>query len=294
MNLYSRPRAARGAEAREGRGSLQAARFRDTNPCVVGAFRAVPRRTRSADSPGDAVAIEGRRAPASGRAVDHAALHDRPRPVQLSDADRARPLSPREQPAAGTDDWPSGSMPGPAKRRELAHDSRLYRAYLEAAERLVRTAVVSPACVWTTTEARLSEVPSGAQSASARRDGRARRDHEAISSWAEQHGLPIVDDSVKFPDLRIEYERPDGRSRHRRHRGHHAELSRRSVSAKRRRDSPAIDTVGRIGGARATNRSGRGAIRDWPRRCSIDVRTTRGGSRKAKATRSARHDSWSR
>ena len=46
-----------------------------------------------------------------------------------------------------------------------------------------------------------------------RRDGRgtAAARCDEIARWAEQHQLPIVDGHVQFPDVRIEYETPDGR-----------------------------------------------------------------------------------
>ena len=40
---------------------------------------------------------------------------------------------------------------------------------------------------------------------------RPQRDAIEIARWAEEHQLPIVDGHVQFPDVRIEYETPDGR-----------------------------------------------------------------------------------
>jgi hypothetical protein len=44
---------------------------------------------------------------------------------------------------------------------------------------------------------------------------RAQRDADwfdrEVAEWARTHGLPVVDGHVHFPDVRIEYERPDGR-----------------------------------------------------------------------------------
>ncbi len=34
---------------------------------------------------------------------------------------------------------------------------------------------------------------------------------EEIDEWAHAHDLPVIDDHVQFPDLRIEYECADGR-----------------------------------------------------------------------------------
>jgi hypothetical protein len=43
-----------------------------------------------------------------------------------------------------------------------------------------------------------------------RESGRPDRSPEEIRSWAEEHHLPMVDGRVQFPDVRIEYEQPDG------------------------------------------------------------------------------------
>ena len=42
-------------------------------------------------------------------------------------------------------------------------------------------------------------------------DGRPSRTLEEVQEWAQTHDLPMLDDGVQFPDLRIEYEWPDGR-----------------------------------------------------------------------------------
>jgi hypothetical protein len=39
------------------------------------------------------------------------------------------------------------------------------------------------------------------------------RDPREIEAWARDHDLPYIDDHVRFPDFRIEYER-DGHERH--------------------------------------------------------------------------------
>lgn len=44
-------------------------------------------------------------------------------------------------------------------------------------------------------------------------DGRPDRTAEEIALWAVEHNLPYFDDQVHFPDVRIEYEDMDGRSR---------------------------------------------------------------------------------
>ena len=42
-------------------------------------------------------------------------------------------------------------------------------------------------------------------------DGRPTRSLEEVQEWARTHDLPMLQDSVQFPDLRLEYEWPDGR-----------------------------------------------------------------------------------
>jgi hypothetical protein len=44
-------------------------------------------------------------------------------------------------------------------------------------------------------------------------DGRPDRDAREIEAWAREHELPYFDESVHFPDFRLEYE-VDGRDRH--------------------------------------------------------------------------------
>jgi DNA-binding MarR family transcriptional regulator len=100
---------------------------------------------------------------------------------------------------------------GVVKPKELAHDAHLYRAYLHAAERLRRGG---------------STVRRVALDYELKRDyqrflrelhrdrRRAERDADAmareVAEWAARRDLPVVDGHVHFPDVRIEYERPDG------------------------------------------------------------------------------------
>jgi DNA-binding MarR family transcriptional regulator len=100
---------------------------------------------------------------------------------------------------------------GVVKPRELAHDSQLYRAYVHAAERLRRGG---------------STVKRVALDYELKRDyqrflrdlnrerRRAERDGDAaardVAEWAARRDLPVIDGHVHFPDVRIEYERPDG------------------------------------------------------------------------------------
>jgi len=87
-------------------------------------------------------------------------------------------------------------------------------------------------------------------------DGRPARTRDEVDEWAHAHDLPVVDDHVQFPDLRIEYEWADGRREvedveiltpH--YRGAHAAAKARSGFTSYRSGS------GRVGGRSA--RSGR-------------------------------------
>lgn len=101
---------------------------------------------------------------------------------------------------------------GVAKPRELGHDARLYRAYLQVADRLrTRGAAVRRVVLDDEMKRdyqRFLQAPNRG-----RRDstGRPDRDAEEIARWAEAYRLPVVDEHVVFPDVRIEYENADGR-----------------------------------------------------------------------------------
>jgi hypothetical protein len=148
---------------------------------------------------------------------------------------------------------------GVAKPRELAHDARLHRAYLAAAERLgdrglhVRRVVLE--------EDLKREYQSFLQAPNRGRrtsSGRPQRSPDEIAQWAREHRLPVVDDHVQFPDLRLECEGRDGRREvedvevmtpH--YRGAHA-------AAKVRAGFTRYGAVGaRLGGASGSRRGGR-------------------------------------
>jgi DNA-binding PadR family transcriptional regulator len=98
--------------------------------------------------------------------------------------------------------------------RELRHDAALYRAYLREEQRLrqqgadIRRVVLEQElkreyqCFL---QERNRDRPDS--------DGRPDRDAREIEDWAREHDLPYFDDSVHFPDFRIEYE-VNGLERH--------------------------------------------------------------------------------
>lgn len=98
--------------------------------------------------------------------------------------------------------------------RELQHDSALFEAYLAVEERLRNQGadierVVLEVDLRREYQEWLQEHNKGNPAS----DGRPDRDPREIEAWAREHDLPYIDDHVRFPDFRIEYER-DGQDRH--------------------------------------------------------------------------------
>ena len=96
---------------------------------------------------------------------------------------------------------------GVNRPRELSHDVQVYRAYLREEERLrdggadVHRVVLEQELKREYQEW-LQEPNRGRPDS----DGRLDRDARDIEEWAREHDLPYFDDSVHFPDFRIEYE----------------------------------------------------------------------------------------
>jgi len=103
---------------------------------------------------------------------------------------------------------------GVSRPRELSHDVQLYRAFLREEERLrdqgaeIRRVVLEGELKREYQEW-LQEPNRGRPDS----DGRPDRDRDEIERWAHEHDLPYFDESVHFPDFRIEYEL-DQRNRH--------------------------------------------------------------------------------
>ena len=177
--------------------------------------------------------------------------------VTLTSEGRAVLEQSRRSDAAG---GPQAFYVGVTKPRELAHDSRVYSAYVMAAERLaargdrVRRVVLE--------EELKREYQRFLQA-----DNRARREagqqpedrEQAVARWAQEHQLPCEDGHIQMPDARIEYEDRDGRravedievvTPH--YRGAHAAAKARSGFTRYRAHGA------RLGGLRTMGRSGRG------------------------------------
>lgn len=100
---------------------------------------------------------------------------------------------------------------GLRKPRELSHDSKVYRAYQRAEERLrerggeVRRVVLDYE-LKREYQRFLHERNRGRRDC----DGRPDREPEEIERWAHDRGLPYDEGHVRFPDVRVEYEDIDG------------------------------------------------------------------------------------
>ena len=107
-----------------------------------------------------------------------------------------------------------GFYAGVSRPRELSHDVQLYRAYLREEARLrdeggdIRGVVLDHEL-----KREYQEWLQEHNRGRADSDGRPDRDAREIEEWARDHDLPYFDESVHFPDFRIEYEL-HGRDRH--------------------------------------------------------------------------------
>ena len=100
---------------------------------------------------------------------------------------------------------------GATKTKEIAHDSSLYGAYRQVEKRLEREGLKVRRVVLEqqlkSDYQRFLQEPNRGRT---RSSGRPRPDREAVVIWAAERDLPIIEGSVRFPDVRVEYERPDG------------------------------------------------------------------------------------
>lgn len=100
---------------------------------------------------------------------------------------------------------------GAVKSRELSHDAQLYRAYLRAADKLhADGARVERVVLDYELKREYQRFLQDGNRDRPEADGRPTRTREEIKAWAQDHDLPIVNERVQFPDLRIEYEARDG------------------------------------------------------------------------------------
>lgn len=98
--------------------------------------------------------------------------------------------------------------------RELQHDAQLFRAYLKVEQGVHERGGTVDRVVLEVDLRR--EYQQWLQEHNRDRpdsDGRPDRDADEIEDWARQHDLPYFDESVLFPDFRVEYEL-EGREQH--------------------------------------------------------------------------------
>jgi hypothetical protein len=103
---------------------------------------------------------------------------------------------------------------GVSHPRELNHDSELFEAYLAVEERLRDAgADIERVVLEVDLRREYQEWLQEHNKGNPESDGRPDRNTREIEEWAREHDLPYVDEHVRFPDFRIEYEL-DGRDRH--------------------------------------------------------------------------------
>lgn len=125
---------------------------------------------------------------------------------------------------------------GLKRTRELEHDAQIYDAYSQAAERLQeRDARINRVALDYELKRDYQKWLHEHDGERDDYDGHHDRTDDEIRTWAAEHDLPYFDDQVHFPDLRIEYEEPDGRRDHEdievltiHYRGSHASAASRS------------------------------------------------------------------
>lgn len=106
---------------------------------------------------------------------------------------------------------PQAFYAGLKRTRELEHDSQIFNAYLDAAERLHdRGARVERVILDYELKRDYQKWLHAHDGDRDDYDGHPDRTEDEIRAWAAEHDLPFFDDQVHFPDLRIEYEERDG------------------------------------------------------------------------------------
>lgn len=104
---------------------------------------------------------------------------------------------------------------GLKRAREVEHDSHVYRAYLREADRLQeRGARIERVVLDHELKREYQQWLHARDRDRDDYDGHPDRSPAEIEDWAREHDLPYFDDEVHFPDVRIEYQDPDGRWEH--------------------------------------------------------------------------------
>jgi DNA-binding MarR family transcriptional regulator len=101
---------------------------------------------------------------------------------------------------------------GLARARELEHDVQIYRAYEQAEARLLeRGADIDRVVLDHELKSEYQRWLHERDKEHDDYDGHPDRTADEIREWALEHDLPYFDEEVHFPDVRIEYQEPDGR-----------------------------------------------------------------------------------
>jgi hypothetical protein len=158
---------------------------------------------------------------------------------------------------------------GLKREREVEHDLQVYRAYEQAQARLVEGgAHIERVALDYELKREYQQWLHEGDKDRDDYDGHPDRTPDEIREWAHEHDLPYFDEEVHFPDVRIEYEDPDGRwgredvevvTPH--YRGAHgASVARSGFSCYR---GVSLRVSGRSGGGRSGGRAGGLAEELW-------------------------------
>ena len=180
---------------------------------TIGAFRVVAER--------DLETIYDRDSRSHHDTLDHLRNEGLIRFVSISEDERAavltddgRELLEANRRERDEDDQRQEFHAGFSHPRELQHDSALFEAYLAVEDRLQNQgAAIERVVLEVDLRREYQEWLQEHNKGNPASDGRPDRDPREIEAWAREHDLPYIDDHVRFPDFRIEYER-DGQDRH--------------------------------------------------------------------------------
>ena len=105
-----------------------------------------------------------------------------------------------------------GFHAGLVRPREREHDLHVHKAYREAASRLEdRGARVERVVLDHELKSEYQRWRHGRDDDRDDMDGHGERTLDEVRAWAADHDLPFFDNEVHFPDVRVEYQEPDGR-----------------------------------------------------------------------------------
>lgn len=101
---------------------------------------------------------------------------------------------------------------GLVRGREREHDLHVHRAYRDVEARLeARAARVERVVLDHELKSEYQRWRHGHGDHRDDRDGHHERTLDEVRAWAADHDLPFFDREVHFPDVRVEYQEPDGR-----------------------------------------------------------------------------------